>query len=417
MPENILHPDIQQFIHDYENEDVKALVLKHKEILGLPSAIIAEQISGRKKAKDKLPAWYKSKNIVYPPTLNLEQCSSEITANYKAKILAEGMANSLVDLTGGFGVDTFSFSKFFNEVHYVESNENLYRIVANNFKQLDATIKGHNQTAEDFISELPQRHKDAEEGNTSRLSASAVNSFDAFYIDPSRRKSTQRVFKLADCEPDITVLQDSLFSIAPKILIKTSPLLDIQQGLSELKNVSNVYVVAVKNEVKELLFLCEKDFDKEPIIQAVNIVDENNLDVFSYLIPNEKELHISFGEPQQYLFEPNAAIQKAGAFKSIAKTFGLTKIHPNTHLYTSDKIVSNFPGRVFKIEAVVKSDKKELLKYFPEGKANITTRNYPLTPEALKKKTGLNDGGEKFLIGFSGEKKKFLVVGERIVVS
>jgi hypothetical protein len=143
-------------------------------------------------------------------------------------------------------------------------------------------------------------------------------------------------------------------------------------------------------------------------------VNENKTDSFSFLVSDEQELMIAYCNPKQYLYEPNAAFQKAGAFKSIAGTYRMTKIHPNTHLYTADEIVLNFPGRTFRIEALVKPDKKELQKYFPEGKANITTRNYPLTPEALKKKTGLKDGGEKFLIGFSGEKKKFLVVGERV---
>lgn len=401
MLENILRPEIQQFIHDHEKDDPKALVLKQKEILGIPSSVIAEQISGRKKAKDKLPTWYQGPKIVYPPTLNLEQCSSELTANFKAKILAERETNSIADLTGGFGVDSFSFSKHFKEVHYVEPNESLFEIALINFRQLSANISGHNQTAEGFINTLSQRRGDAK-------------GFDAFYIDPSRRKSTQRVFKLADCEPDIIAIQGSLFTIAPKILIKTSPLLDIQQGLSELKNVMHVFVVAVKNEVKELLFLCEKGVDQEPIIEAVNLFESKPNEIFSFLSSAEKNLNISFGDPQRFLYEPNAAILKAGAFKTIAERFGLIKVHPNTHLYTSESLVKDLPGRIFEIEAVVKPVKNELSNYFPDGKANITTRNYPLSPEQLKKKTGLKDGGEKFLIGFSGKGKRFLVVGRRV---
>ncbi len=408
MLENILRPEIQQFIRDHENEDAKVLVLKQSEILGVPAALIAEQISGRKKAKDKLPTWYQTKKIVYPPTLNLEQCSSEQTAAFKAKILCGSNSHKIADLTGGFGVDTFYFSKCCNEVHYVEPNNGLFEIALNNFKQLGGKVTGHNQTAEGFV------HKGAREGGSLRLSDSAVKFFDAFYIDPSRRKSTQRVFKLADCAPDITSLQDLLFSIAPKILIKTSPLLDIRQGLSELRNVKKVFVVAVKNEVKELLFLCEKGFDEEPIIEAVNLFENKPNETFSFLSSEEKNLDISFGGPQQYLYEPNAAILKAGAFKTISKKFSLTKIHPNTHLYTSESLMKDFPGRIFEIEAFVKPVKKELLNYFPDGKANITTRNYPLSPEQLKKKTGLRDGGEKFLIGFSREGKKFLVVGVRL---
>ena len=414
MLENILRPEIQQYIRDHENEDAKALVLKQKKILGVPSAEIAQQIAGRKKAKDKLPTWYQGEKIVYPPTLNLEQCSSEITAEYKAKILCDDMTQQIADLTGGFGVDTFCFSKLCKEVHYVEPNEDLYSIVDNNFIQLGASIKGHNQTAEDFINVLPQRHEVAEDTNSSRFNDSALNNFDAFYIDPSRRKSNQRVFKLADCEPNIIDLQQKLFSLSSKILIKTSPLLDILQGISELKNVKKVFVVAVKNEVKELLFLCEKDFNEEPIIEAVNLFENKGPEILSFHTSDEKSTDISFGDPKRYLYEPNASILKAGAFKTVCKNFALLKVHPNTHLYTSDSLISNFPGRVFEIEAFVKPVKKDLLNYFPEGKANISTRNYPLSPEQLKKKTGLKDGGDKFLIGFSGEGKKFLVVAKRI---
>ena len=399
MFENILAPEIQQYVYDHENDDIQELILKNKEILGVSPALVAEQISGRKKAKEKLPTWFHTKKIIYPPTINLEQCSSEVTANFKAKILSSAETNSVADLTGGFGVDTFSFSKYVKEVHYIEPNKDLFEIACHNFKALASEIIGHCSTAEDFV--LSQRRKGA--------------TFDAIYIDPSRRKSTQRVFKLADCVPDIISLQPELFLLTDKMLIKTSPLLDIQQGLSELKHVSRIYVVAIKNEVKELLFLCINGVEEDPEIHAVNFANENP-DVFTIAVADEKALTVSFGDPQQYLYEPNAAIQKAGAFKSVAQFFGLTKIHPNTHFYTRDTLVPDFPGRTFKIEAIVKPDKKELLKFFPEGKANITTRNYPLAPEELKKKTGLKDGGDKFLIGFSGEKKKFLVVGERILV-
>lgn len=275
MLENILRPEIQQYIRDHERDDTNALVLKQKEILGIPVSEIAEQLSGRQKAKDKLPTWYRTPKIVYPPTLNLEQCSSEVTANYKAKILAEGGLDSMVDLTGGFGVDTFAFSKCFKEVVYVEPNQDLFEIAQHNFKVLERKIIEYNITAEEFILS-PQRRKDAK-----RLGA--------IFIDPSRRKSMQKVFKLADCEPNIISLQSKLFELTDKILIKASPLLDLQQGLSELKNVSRVCVVAVKNEVKELLFLCEADFNKEPIIEAANLIENKTDETFSFLSSEEKK--------------------------------------------------------------------------------------------------------------------------------
>jgi 16S rRNA G966 N2-methylase RsmD len=396
MFEQLMQPEVQQFIHEHEADDEKMLVLKHKAILGVPTALIAEQISGRRKAKTKLPTYYKTPNILYPPGLNLEQTSSEKTAIFKTEILA-GLPkqNSIADVTGGLGVDSFFFSKLFKSVYHVEPNESLQKMAQHNHEQLKAgATHYHCCTAEPFIDLLE-------------------NKIDCIYIDPSRRTAGQKVFRLTDCEPNVVELLPKFFKHTDYVLIKTSPLLDIQQGLQDLHHVEKVWVVAVDNECKELLFLCNKDFIGEPEICAINLLNES-IENFSFMLSAEKNETVSFSEPMHYLYEPNAAILKAGAFKLIGQRFDLFKLHSSTHLYTSENFVEIFPGRIFKILRRVKPDAKLLLQIFTDGKANIITRNYPLSVDELKKKTKLKDGGEKYLIGFSGVKEKYLVAAERV---
>jgi hypothetical protein len=393
--QKILSPEVQGFIRENENADEKALVLKHKAIFALPSSTLAEQISGRRKAKDKIPTFYSSE-IVYPPGINMEQCSSEQTAVFKAKIFLEALPlrKSLIDLTGGFGVDSYFLSKVFKAVHYVEPNSVLFEIVKRNHDHLQGlNITHYNTSAEKFLAEDQE--------------SSAV------FIDPSRRNEFKKVFAFADCEPNVVSLKDEIFKTSDFALIKASPLLDLKLAIHELSFVKKVVVLSVDNEVKELLFLCKKGFAEEPIIEAVNL-RRGSAETFSFKFSEEVDSSPELSDPKSYLYEPNASILKAGAFKSIATDFNLTKIQTNTHLYTSDAHVQEFPGRIFKIISEVKPDKKLLLPFFPEGKANVTTRNYPLSVEELKKKTGLNDGGEKYLIAFSGQTKKFVVAAERV---
>ncbi|HOX81437.1 MAG TPA: RsmD family RNA methyltransferase [Chryseolinea sp.] len=397
---DLLSSDVKSFIHQHENDDVKPLVLKHKFIHGIPSSVIADQINGRRKAKEKLPMFYHTKGIVYPPGVNVEQSSSEQTAGYKATIFAQHSAElknkTLVDLTGGLGIDSFFLSRTFKNVQYIEPNESLLEISKHNHHQLGAdNIQYHHTTAENFLSR--------------------GHSFDLAYIDPSRRAAgNQKVYSLNDCEPNIVQLQDVIFEKADCLMIKASPLFDIQQGLKELKFVQQVFVVSVNNECKELLFSSRKNFSDEPEILAINISSNNRIDSFSFQFSRERQTEIPFSDPLTYLYEPNASILKSGAFKTLGVQFNISKIHPSTHLYTSDQYLENFSGRKFKIEAFVKPDAKTLKAFFPEGKANITTRNYPLSVDELKKKTGLKDGGDKFLIGFSGMKTKYLVSANRL---
>ncbi len=393
--DRILSPEVQQYLRDHENGDVKALVLKHKMILGVPAAVIADQISGRKKAKEKIPSFYESP-IVYPPGINLEQSSSERTATFKAKVLMRALPSCkrLIDLTGGFGVDSYFLSKVFKSIQYVEPNQGLLEIVKRNHHSLGAlNITHHNSTAENFL---------AEEDEASII-----------YIDPSRRSETKKVFAFADCEPNITVLQDQIFKYTDFLLVKASPMLDIKQGMSELNFVQQVFVVSVDDEVKELLFLCRKDFAGEAMINAINMAKDAS-ESFSFNFSNEASAPSEFSDPKNYIYEPFSSILKAGAFKSVAREYRLEKIQVNTHLYTSTDLVHDFPGRIFKVMSEVKPDKKHVTKFFPDLKANAVTRNYPLSVDELRKKTGLKDGGENYLLAFSGQTKKFVVAVERM---
>jgi 16S rRNA G966 N2-methylase RsmD len=395
----IIQKPVQEFISQNENVEETKIVLAKKEILGVPSYIIAQQIVGRRKAKLKLPTWCKTKGIVYPPSINLEQSSSEATAYFKNTLITAMIAQrkSVADLTGGFGVDSFFFSKIFDQVTYIDSNAELAEIVAHNHHQLQAgNIKYHNQTAEEFLE-------------------SSILKFDLIYIDPSRRdENAKKVFRLSETQPNVVALQSTLFELTDFILIKASPLLDIQVAIKELSNIQKVVIVSVTNECKELLLIMKKDFEGEPTIEAINLTSTGEVkESFSFLLSEERLAEIKFSDPLRYLYEPNSSILKSGAFKLVGNRNGLFKMDKNTHLYTSTELVKNFPGRTWIIEKINPTE-KELKNLLPDGKANITTRNYPLTPEGLKKKLKLKDGGDQFLIGCSGRQKKFLLLASTV---
>jgi len=406
MPTNYLfriaHPDVQDFIIHHEGEDEKQFVLRQKEVFGLPAAQIAQQLVGRRKAKVKLPAWYQTRGIIYPLTLNLEQSSSQATALFKAGVVGTMLDKKsvAVDLTGGLGVDSFYLSKNFNSFHYIEPNKELFEITRHNHEVLNATnITHHNTNAEQYLEQT-------------------TIDFDLVFIDPSRRDSKSRkIIRLADCLPDVTQLQKTILSRTKVLLVKTSPLLDIQQGLRELDHVKKVYVVSVDNECKELLFVAEKNYAGEVSIEAVDFFSDGEIrSSCSFTVDEEKKSSVTQGEPQKYLYEPNASILKAGAFKLIGEKYNLLKLGANTHLYTSDRLLENFPGRIFLIE-VLNPEVKQLHELLPNSQVNIVTRNYPLKPEELKKKLKLRDGGDRYLIGFSSEKKKYLALCSRVTNS
>jgi len=398
--DSILNEDVQEFLSLNEGEDVQKLLLKQKDFQGIPMEWIAQQLTARKKAKTKISNWYNTKGIVYPPSVNLEQSSSDATAKFKLTFLKElikdeGKVIRAVDLTGGFGVDTYSLSKRAQHIDYVEPDTDLYELAKHNHK----ILKGHNIThynasAEDYLDTLDE-------------------TIDLLFIDPSRRKGTRKIFKLEDCEPNVIEIQQQVFQKTEYILIKTSPLLDIQQGLRELNRVCQVIVVAVCNECKELLFLLKRDFSGEPPIRVVELNNYGEIvSDASLTIEEEKVATVSFSNPLIYLYEPSAALLKAGAFKWTAGKFQLKKLAVSSHLYTSDEI-TDFPGKIYKVLEHVKLNNK-LKDQFTNGHANIIIRNFPLTVPEVKEKTGLKEGGDQYLLLTQTEKEKFVMIAERV---
>ena len=351
-----------------------------------------QQVEGRERTADKLPTFAAIDDWWYPVRLSCEQCSSELTARYKAEIISNlgFQVSNFLDLTGGYGVDTYFLSEQFKQADYVEQNPELCRIAAHNFSLIDnrKPIIVHNTSAEEFIA--------------------SAGDYDLIFADPARRDAHGgKVFKLADCTPNIVELLPELLKHSKQLMLKLSPMLDISQAIKELSVFSlqwSVYVVAVKNEVKEVLLLS----GGKGTITAIDLAEPEKAFVFTR--EEEQVCPAGIGDLSlvigNFLYEPNAAILKAGAYKLVAQRFGLQKLDVNTHLYASDQLVEDFPGRVWEI--------KEPTQTLPEGKANVLCRNYPLTPEQLKKKLHLRDGGTAYVIGCRVAGKPTLFQAERV---
>lgn len=372
----------QAFVHAHQNDDVRKLALhgcKDPQV-NLPFAL--QQIKGRQKAKEKLPEHYAHDRILYPATLSLEQCSSAATARYKAS-LAEG--NSLADLSGGFGVDTFAFSRHFSQCIYIEPNSELCDITQHNAQIFGLNnIKVLQGTLEEQIAN--------------------IGMVDWLYVDPSRRDlHGHRVVTLEECAPNLTECLDELRTHTRKgILVKLSPLIDIKHTLKQLPGTHAIHSVAVNGECKEVLFLLDANNtpSKDTTCIAANILRDETRS-FTFTMEEEASAQPQLaGAPLLYLYEPNAAILKAGAFKCIATRFNLQKLHPHTHLYCNNTLLSDFPGRVFRIEETIpfgKNARKSVAEHI--NKANVSVRNFPITAEELKKTLKLKDGGNTYIFG------------------
>ncbi len=387
MNKNILNTGVQDFIKNNLDTDIMSVLLQRCVFDTISSRELAEQIEAKNKCKNKLPSWYKAKKIYYPNKLNIEQCSSELTAEYKAQIVS---GKSLVDLTGGFGVDSFYFSKKIEQVFHCEINENLSKIAAHNFDVLG--VKNAEVFPLDGLDFLQ---------NSNEI-------YDWIYVDPSRRSESKRkVFLLSDCTPDIMEHLEFLFKKSKNVLLKTSPLLDISSGLKQLKNVKEIHVVAVDNEVKELLWVLQDGFVNEVKVKTINL-KKGLMETYDFTWSEEKRTSLSFVGPQNFLYEPNAAILKAGAFKLIAKDLEVNKLNEHSHLYTSEELVE-FPGRSFKIENVIDYNKTELKK-FSKTKANITVRNFPENVANIRKRFNIKDGGDDYLFFTTIDENQFKVI-------
>jgi hypothetical protein len=383
----ILNAEIQAFINNSIGKSISKLALQKNPFQDVDWISILNQIEAKTKSKDKLPTWFSTKNIIYPTKISIEQTSSEKTASYKSTIVS---GDSLIDLTGGFGVDDYYFAKKIKAVAHCEINPDLSNLVRHNFEQLDA--KNINCYSGDSLATLTSLNK----------------KWDWIYIDPSRRNDAKgKVFMLKDCLPNVPENIDFYFNNSDSILIKTAPLLDLSAGLLELKNVKNIHIVALENEVKELLWELHREYSGTITIKTINIV-KNKTETFDFILNEESELPY-YNLPQKYLYEPNSAIMKSGGFNEVSTFFKVNKLHNFSHLYTSEKLI-DFPGRIFEIINTLVYNKTEMKTHLENKQANITTRNFPDTVESIRKKWKIKDGGNVFCFFTTDENNRKIVL-------
>ena len=376
----------RQFIEEHLNDDVRELALKYSNAK-VDMALALRQIEARQLLRKKVPSWSDNPDLLFPPHLSVEQCSSEATAQYKASLL---QGDSFADLTGGLGVDCYFISQNFKKTDYVEVNPDLCEIAEHNFNTLGSAIRVHNSTTETYLSQ--------------------EKPIDFIYLDPVRRdQHGRKTVSIADCTPNVVELQDLLLQKAKRVMVKLSPMLDISKALKELHHVSQVHVVAVANECKELLFVLEQGFEGTPEITCVNLQTEQ---------PKVQFLMDCFVAPllamtvQTYLYEPNAALMKAGCFGLLSQRYGIQKLHQNSHLYTSEQLVKDFPGRIFTVEGWAPYNKKVKQTLLAEvEKASIATRNFPLSVAELRKSLKINDGDTIYLFATT------IVSDQKVIIS
>lgn len=386
MNRALLTAEVRAYLELHEHTNLHSFILKGSPFPHISVQELAQQLEGKRKAKDKLPLWYTTKDILFPPKINIEQTSSEVTARYKASLI---QGNSIADGTGGFGVDSYYFSKVAEQVTHIEMNDDL-----------SALAKYNSQI-------LTQNNSTFVVGDSIDYITQSSIKFDAIFLDPGRRSMTKgKVFMLKDCLPNVPLYKNALLSKCNSLWIKTAPLLDISAGLEELKNVTEIHIVAVKNEVKELLWKLSKSHTGNPKVTVINL--ETSDPILELQYSDIFESSPNYGKPKTYLYEPNSALMKSGAFHWVCDYFNVEKLQEHSHLYTSDTLVP-FAGRTFSIDSVLPYSKK-VLKAFGISKANITTRNFPMKVEDIRKKLKIKDGGDVYLFFTTLENGDLVVI-------
>lgn len=367
-----------KFVQDHLEEDPALLLFKYQEKVPFDLKFAVQQIAARQKARRKLPTWTKNLRLIFPASISVEQCSSEQTASFKS---LDRSGHSMVDLTGGFGIDCHYLSQGFEKGVYCERQAELFQISKHNLTTL-------NPGKFDFV-----------EGDGLEFLQKTTQHFDLIYADPARRGTgNQKLYRLQDCEPNVVDTWSLLQYKSNSILLKASPILDLTQAWTELPDLQKITVVSVRNEVKELLLHWEKANEGTP--RMISVVDlESGFSSFEFEPGAEEQANSQFTEPGNYLIEPLAGILKAGAFTLFGTRFGLKKLERNSHLYTSNSFTRDIPGRIFEVLQEISPKKQVIKTMFPTGRVNVICRNYVTGAEELKKKLGLKDGGEDYLIG------------------
>ena len=422
----------KEYIKQHRNDDVYRLALaKTPEGVDLQYAL--QQISAYQILTKKVPSWAECDELIFPRQLSLEQSSSELTARYKAELICDFMGNkpfNHIDLTGGMGIDCYFIAQYTQNSHYVELNPELCQIAQHNFTHLNPNISVHNTTAEEFLNQSTDDRVQMTDNYsflTPHFIAKGSKTFGSsflIYIDPARRGDHgQKLVSIADCQPNVIELLPQMFALTDKVVVKLSPMLDITRAINELPHIQHLYVISVNNECKELLLFINQQHTTEPTIHAINLSSQQitktmdaqycppvlggravggggqNSQLLTGTLANEASLTISHAHAVgTYLYEPYAAHLKSGLYKTIAQQYGCEKLHQHSHLYTSAELNNDFPGRRFEVKEVVPFDKKSakaLFKSLP--KANLTTRNFPLTVSELRTQYKIKDGGETYI--------------------
>lgn len=396
----------EEFISTHLTDDPRRLALQRDRFPGVDFAFALDQIEGWQRARTKLPQWAATRGVVFPPHLSMEQCSSEATARYKAAIVArlgkDGGLHTLVDLTGGYGVDFAYLAPAFRRAVYVERQDHLCRIARHNMDLLGlgrAEICHADGT--DVLHNMPRRGR----GDGDRT---------LVFVDPARRDAHGgRVYGLADCAPNVVEMQDELLDKADVVMLKLSPMLDIDAALQHLGHVAEVHVVSVDNECKELLVVMGRADGGLRCCCAD--IHGGQTTLFRY---GDRD----GGAPPQagdvaegdYLYEPNASIMKAGCFAEVGRRLELGQLDANSHLFAGREWRTDFPGRKFRIRAVTSLNKHELRRALGGLKrANITVRNFPLGVADLRRRLKLGDGGDTYIFATTVRGRHLLLVTER----
>ena len=390
-----MNDNTRDFIEQNLNADIRQLALKgcRDKDVDLDAAI--RQIAGRQTARRKLPSWAALDGILYPPHLNMEQCSSEQTARYKARICSSHPSpKTLVDLTGGFGVDFAFLSEAFDEATYVERNSELFAISSANMKILAPKAKCLNEDGLEVLHRLDH--------------------VSMIFMDPARRDHHgARTYGISDCTPNVLEIKDELLQKADVVMLKLSPMLDWHKAISDLgeQYIKEVHIVSVQNECKELLIVMQQQPAEPPTVYCIN--DDS---VFSYHPSSISSNHISHHSSLIYLYEPNASIMKAGCFAEIEQAFEVSQLAPNSHLFASDQAIADFPGRKFRISAVTSMNKQELKQALKDiRQANIAVRNFPMSVADLRKRLKLSEGGNDYIFATTlTEGKKVLIICQHL---
>ncbi len=394
--------DTIQFAIAHHNDDPTKLLLQSGKHPTIDMRWVAQQIEGRKQADGKWPSIAPIDTFLYPPRLNREQSSSEATARYKSQLI-EG--NSVADMTGGMGIDSLFLGTRVAHVTYIEQNEELFEITQENIRNLSL----HNNL------DIHAKYHYLNEDSMSWLSTHDTH-FSTIFIDPSRRNEKgRRVSAFEDCTPNIIEHLPLLMTHCNRLIVKASPMIDIDSGIKQIGLVREVHVVAVNGECKEVLFVCSATES----IAKIFCVDLNNDGTIRYqnTFTRDEEATMPIllcSQLGKFLYDPHAALLKGGAFKSICHWYGLNKLGRNTHLYTSDTLTDDFPGRIFHINEVISPTAKELKRFLPDGKCHIVCKNYHIAANELEKKLKVCEGGSNYFIATTIGSKSLGLLCDRI---